>query len=717
MNFARSMTGGPCSSRVSGSRAGTGLPRILALPTLCLLLAPSLRAAQSQPELPVLHTVREAHTLPIAEARRGYPVHIDRAQITYYDKTIFCLFLIDSTDGIFVDFRHQPPPQIQPGDIVRIDAVTGPGKVNPVLLHATFHVLRHAPLPEGPLVSFDRILTGAWDCRWISLEGIVRAVQKPTELTAYAGEPGFGSTNLILTLSSGPDVIDVITQAPASANYSSLVDAKVRIRAAVGTRFNQRLQLIGVHVYMPDLSYVNVIEPPPGDPFSLPISTVAGVMRGSLLSPGHRVRVRGVVTSSFQDQFSLMDAVHGIFVYPDKAARAQVGDLLDVVGFPSMGADTAVLEDAVYRRLGTASPPHPVAISAAEALSGEHDAEPITVEALLVYKSRTASESSLLLNDNGVTFTAALPSGSLAVFDRLQPGSRLRITGICQIDVTPTKIPKALRLLLQSPAGVTVLTQPSWWTARKALILVCLLLAAVAVAIAINLSLRRRVRAQTRVISDQLEEAHALRRQAEAAHQEKSDSLNRLLSVQRELLDAQKKLHYQATHDGLTGLWNRRALLELFEKELERCLRTSTTIGILMLDVDHFKLVNDSFGHLAGDEVLKEIAHRITAATRGYDLSGRYGGEEFLILMPGCDRKQTIAGAERIRSAICSTPIEVTGTAIALTVSIGATVAPDHGHTQSEILALADIALYQAKTSGRNRTSLRMSFRENRSEA
>lgn len=717
MDAVRSATDPGCRYNIAAPPASPRLAPTLIAAILVLLFSGSILAAQARPGLPLLRTVRQAHTLAAREAARGYPVHLDRAQITYYDPSIFCLFLMDSTDGIFVDFRHQAPPALHAGDIVSVDAVTGPGKVNPVLMHASMHVLRHAALPDAPPVSFDRLLTGNWDSRWISLEGIVRSVRRPSELTAYAGEPGFGSTNLILTLSSGPDLIDVITSEPGSVKYTALVDAKVRIRAAVGARFNQRLQLIGVHVYMPDLSYVKILEPPPADPFSLPVSSVAGVMRGSLLSPGHRVRVQGVVTSSFEDQFSLMDAVHGIFVYPDTAAHVHVGDLLDVVGFPSMGADTAVLEDVIYRKLGTAQPPPPVSLTAAQALSGEHDAEPISVEGLLLYKSRTASEKTLLLNENGVTFSAALPADALAVFDKLQPGSRLRITGICQIEVTPTKTPKALRILLQSPAGILVLTRPPWWTPRNTLILASLLLAVVTVVVVLNIGLRRRVRTQTRVIRDQLEEAHSLRRIAEAAHKEKSDSLNSLLSLQRELLDAHKKLRYQATHDALTGLWNRRALLDLLEKELERSCRTNASMGILMLDVDHFKPVNDSLGHLAGDDVLKEIARRIASATRGYDLCGRYGGEEFLVILPGCDREQTEASAERIRSAISSTPIEVAGTAIALTVSIGATVAPDCARSETEILALADIALYQAKTAGRNRTALRRSFKEDRAEA
>jgi diguanylate cyclase (GGDEF)-like protein len=687
------------------------------LPALFLPFFLALPARAATDSLPVLRTAHQAHTLPTTEAIKGYPVHLDRAQITFYDPAIHALFIIDATDGIFVDTRGDQVPDLHAGDVVEMDAVSGPGDVEPVLLHPRFRILGNKRLPEAPLIGFDRLSTDFYDSQWVAIEGIVRSVRRPQEVTYYAGHAASSSANLIVTVASGQDLMDVITLDPQGGDHSNLIDARVRLRAACGTRFNQRKQIIGVHLYMPDISYIQVLEPAPSDPFSLPLSETSDVMRASQHERGHRVHVRGVVTSTWGPlQFTLMDANHGIFVHAEVPAAVSVGDLLDVVGFPSLGDYTSVLDEAIFRRSGVERPPAPVTLTAAQALTGDHDAEPVRVDGQLLYKSRTASEKTLLLTDGGTTFSAALPADTPEGFDNLEPGSRLRITGICLLEVTPSKTPKALKILLQSPDEVLVLQSPSWWTPRHTLIFASVLSAVVMVFIAWNVGLRRRVRAQTRVIRTQLDEAQTLRLQAEAAHREKSKSLAEVLSLQHDLLVAQEKLRYQATHDVLTGLSNRGALLDVLRAEIERTLRTHTSMGLLMLDVDHFKPINDTYGHLVGDAVLKEIALRLSRAIRSYDVAGRYGGEEFLVILPSCDREQTAKGAERIRAAISSLPFLIAGSEISLTVSIGATVAPDAAQAETELLSLADLALYQAKSAGRNCTVVRTSFQEEHAE-
>jgi diguanylate cyclase (GGDEF)-like protein len=178
----------------------------------------------------------------------------------------------------------------------------------------------------------------------------------------------------------------------------------------------------------------------------------------------------------------------------------------------------------------------------------------------------------------------------------------------------------------------------------------------------------------------------------------------RILELQAELMSAREELREQATKDPLTKLWNRRHILEVLERELARIQRHDSALGLIMLDLDHFKSVNDTYGHLAGDEVLRESAKRLRGAIRQYDSVGRYGGEEFLIVMPGCGGEDIEKQAERLRLALCQTPMTVGSVELSISGSFGATYAiPAYRANQEELVKVADEALYRAKRAGRNR--------------
>ena len=181
----------------------------------------------------------------------------------------------------------------------------------------------------------------------------------------------------------------------------------------------------------------------------------------------------------------------------------------------------------------------------------------------------------------------------------------------------------------------------------------------------------------------------------------------RILTLQKGLIQAREALRFQATHDVLTGIWNRGALLDLLQREIERASRSQSSTGLLMLDLDHFKKVNDTYGHLAGDVVLREVARRISEVVRSYDLVGRYGGEEFLVVLPDCFKDQALQSAERIRAVIAERPVLSAGVEILVTASIGVTVTTADSVAEKEILAIADTALYAAKSAGRNCTAAR----------
>ena len=176
----------------------------------------------------------------------------------------------------------------------------------------------------------------------------------------------------------------------------------------------------------------------------------------------------------------------------------------------------------------------------------------------------------------------------------------------------------------------------------------------------------------------------------------------RIVDLQRNLVAANTALQFVASHDFLTGVWNRGEILTFMQRELARARRDATSVGIVLVDVDHFKKVNDQFGHETGDLVLKEITKQFSSSLREYDGIGRHGGEEFLLVIPGCDLATTTRRANQIRELIASQTIPTPRGATSVTVSMGLTVT-DSSTNSDLLLRSADAALYQAKRNGRNR--------------
>lgn len=182
----------------------------------------------------------------------------------------------------------------------------------------------------------------------------------------------------------------------------------------------------------------------------------------------------------------------------------------------------------------------------------------------------------------------------------------------------------------------------------------------------------------------------------------------RILLLEDRLVKAREEMRYTATHDALTSIWNRGAILSLARGELQRAARENRSTAFLLCDVDHFKNVNDSYGHLVGDRVLEEAARRLKNEIREYDAVGRYGGEEFLIILSNCDQASLASRAEALRRSIADAPLIVEDLVLPLTISIGGTAFRKSGvEVPLElILTEADTALYRAKMQGRNRYCL-----------
>jgi diguanylate cyclase (GGDEF)-like protein len=166
-------------------------------------------------------------------------------------------------------------------------------------------------------------------------------------------------------------------------------------------------------------------------------------------------------------------------------------------------------------------------------------------------------------------------------------------------------------------------------------------------------------------------------------------------------------LRDQSIRDPLTGLFNRRYMEESLEREIARATRSATPVAVLILDLDHFKKINDTYGHSAGDHVLRELGAILRYRSRTEDVAARHGGEEFMLMLPGMGKIDAVQRAEELRVAIGDIQLLDNGIDLPkVTVSIGVAVFPDHGYTADDLLRSADRALYRAKNSGRDRVVL-----------
>jgi signal transduction histidine kinase/DNA-binding response OmpR family regulator len=491
---------------------------------LLLLCLSGSRAAVGQPREgewrpPTLTTAGAVHRLTPAESKRGYPVRL-RAVCVVCFADWHGFFVNDGATGVYVETKGRVPitAAIHPGSLLDIEGVTSAGEYAPIVDRSTVRILGESALPPPREVSLDRLSTGAEDGQWIAFEGTVRSVEIRDGL-------------LGLVVASGRLQVEVFTEAASGNSADRLLDARVRVLGTVGPMFNKRGQLIGVHVYTPNLETVQILEHAPEYPFSLPVRKLKDLFAytpGS--SPDHRVRIHGVVTARWGNDVFLSDDTQGASVLSNQVTTLEPGDAVDAVGFPVLGDSTHSIENATFKRLGAGALPAARSISAAEALSDNFEGALVRIDGRLIDKRRAADQYTFLLEAGGIAFSAILPRGlSDPALDELRDGSRIRLTGICVISETEAarhfRLPKAFQILLRSPGDVAVLQRPSWWTVAHALYAFGFSGLIVLGALAWVAALRHRVHRQTTTIQKQFEQEALLKKQAEAANRAKSEFL------------------------------------------------------------------------------------------------------------------------------------------------------------------------------------------------
>jgi PAS domain S-box-containing protein len=376
---------------------------------------------------------------------------------------------------------------------LEIDGISGPGDFASQVENPKIQILGKAPLPIPREVSGEEFNTGIEDCQFVEVEGIVKS----------AAENAGG---LLLHLASGTANIPafVLDYKPTPQD---LVGARVRVQGVSGGIYNPRYQFLGARLLVPGLKNIIIEAPAPADLFSIPVRPIHVVLR---LSPAEefnqRVHVQGIVTLQRPGEaIYIRDAQDGLEVETRQMTRLQVGDLVDVVGFPAVGDFSPILQDAVYRKIGTVAAPPAIVVTAEQALLGSYDSELIQIQGRLLGISRRANQQSLTISTGSTMVEAEISGGGHDALEKVRNGSLVQLTGICNVQVNENRNPVGFMIRLRSPADIVVLKQAPWWTLERALILLGITGLMIVGVLVWAEMLRRRVQQQTETVRATLE--------------------------------------------------------------------------------------------------------------------------------------------------------------------------------------------------------------------
>ncbi len=613
----------------------------------------------------LLSTVVQARSLTPEEAAKSIPIRL-RGVVTAMPGYKNSFFFQDATAGISVDRTDEADVHV--GDRVQVIGVTGPGLFAPVALASEVKVLGRGDAPVAPRRTLGDLFGGLEDSQWIELRGVVR--------TSHASVL-FGRPIMELALALDGGQVNLLIQGPVPAGLGSLVDSVVRVRGVCASSGNDKRQFVGSALLVPHWKDLIVEGMAPSDTFAVPSHGIGDILKlGQWL---HRVRVQGVVTYQVPGQaIYLQDGNDGIRVNTESKEIVELGARVEAVGFPGMGEYAPVLEDGAYRKLSDARPVSPIPIRAGDVIKmrdgsarGAYDQELVRLEGTVLEDYKQDDQHVWILRQDDTVFEARLTvARSTGGQVPIAVGSVVSLTGICTIHAGPRLNPTSFTVLLRSPGDLVVLKRGPWWTPTRTYSVLAGLLGLTACVLLWVAALRSRVERQTRTI-----------RESEA------------------------RFRYLSEHDELTGLLNRRAVLQELDSQLARGSREQKSVTIILGDIDHFKKVNDVHGHLAGDAALRRFAEAIKGCIRSYDSAGRYGGEEFLMVLVGVAEESVEERLETLHLSISNLTVRIEETEFLMTCSLGAvTIRADHLVVErDQLLAAADGALYEAKRAGRNR--------------
>ncbi|HEY1462366.1 MAG TPA: EAL domain-containing protein [Terriglobales bacterium] len=708
---------------VAGFPAKDGLRVDILHSTAKAIPTEQLQNSQAQ-DIPVLTTVTAIRDLDEKQAAQALPLKVTGV-ITYNDSDWRQIFFQDSTGGIYIKYAGNHASLVQ-GEKVTITGITNPGDYAPVIIAPKFVDLGKGVLPQHIAVNATDASSGILDSQFVDVNGVVHPLKMNEE-----------SGHLTFELYSPFGQIHVYT----SPNFvgkdqlPNLVDATVHAQGVFGTIFNSRRQLVGYQLSLSSIKDLKVTQPANPDPFRKEATPINHLLRYSPhADSSHRTKVKGSVTMVGRNFFYLQDETGGVEVQSDVHAL-HLADEVEAVGYATAGGGySPVLIDAMVRVVGHNDPLPATKVAAESGLMGQVDSQLVTIDGKLVSILDTPNGKSLILQAGARTFRAQLDTmDATHSLPELTEGSVLRLTGICSLQINPRKIyfilgqeAIAFNIVLRSSQDVQILQPAPWWTAQHALVLLGVCFLTILVTFTWAALLRKRIHRQMLDLQEATEKAKGIRDLVSAMQEVtlKKD-FSRKVSVGSELEIAQlgvefnkmlaelkirdaakkraeEKLQYQALTDELTGLPNRRLLADRLMQTLALAKREQKIVAALYIDLDGFKLVNDSLGHMVGDKLLGQVAERLQSRIRQSDTLARLGGDEFTVVLTTLNCKEDAGHVGNTLLEALNKPFFIESHEISISASIGISLYPENGTNGVELLQYADSAMYTAKHNGKN---------------
>ena len=585
-------------------------------------------------------------------------------------------FLQDRSGGISVD-SDEHPTGVKAGDAVEVLGFSDPGRFAPTLHVSAVRILGRGTLPAVRFYSYSELSGGEEDSNWIGVRGVVRSASI---------KPLWDQPVLTLSVEVDGGLVSVFVRKSDPGDAERLVDAVVRVRGVCTTAFNNKRQFTGLGLIIPSMKDLTFEVPAPDAPYSIPLTPIRSVLsfKPGLDQQRHRVRVSGRVTYLDPGHVAfLQDGQDGILLAIDQVQAVPLGTQVEAIGFPELGAASLMLRNAEFRidRSGAAIPEIvPARMQAADFLQTAdgfaftpYDLQLVHLQGELVEVTARLKDDLWLLRDGNNHFSVVLTRQPGVEPPAIQIGSTLSVTGVFNIQMDENHQPAGFRVLLRSPADLVLIRRASWWTPQHLAIVLAMVLLGAMAATLWSMQLRKRVREQT-----------------------------------EELRESEERFRKQAQQDLLTGLASRSFLLEKLEVAIVRAQRSGSRIGVLMIDLDHFKQVNDTLGHHAGDDLLRVVADRIQMSVRKSDTVARMGGDEFVVLLADLTdpAEAELIGAKIVSNV--SAEAQIAGRMMMVSASVGVCTYPDGGTDGDTLLQNVDLAMYKAKSGGRNSFSVHL---------